>query len=144
VTKKPLFIMTHLGSGYEKLSLALEEQEIFHVFQTGNSYKHPTDVSNLVSLPHFHDNSSAIWVDVIFHNKDFAMKQLCPYYNFIFWSCSFEDCLEELVEKHNYKEEQAKNYWSYRMEGIKQYQKRTKGLWNPSLEGEFMFSSIFR
>jgi hypothetical protein len=138
-----LFIMTHLGSGWEKLSVLLEQCPRIEVFQTGFSYKHPDDVSNLTSQIHRRKSSAAIWADVIFHNKDFVMKRLCNYYKFIFWSSSFEDCVDELISKHGYNKNNAENYWRFRIEGMKQYHKRTQNsLWNPSLEKEFILASI--
>lgn len=140
-----LFIMTHLGSGWEKLSKLLEKNSYIQVFQTGNSYKHPTDVSLLTSQIHRRNSSVSIWVDVIFHNKDFTMKHLCDYYKIIFWSCDFKDCEEELKNKYNYSQKQAEDYWSYRVQGLKQYKKRSPfSLWNPPLEEKSIFQSIFR
>lgn len=143
--KNTLFIMTHLGSGWEKLSTLLEECPNIHVFQTGTSYSHPDDVLALHSNIHRRKSSTAIWADVVFHNKDFTMKRLCDYYNFIFWSCDIENCLEKIIKDHNYKKEQAIDYWKYRLEGLKQYHKRcSNSLWNPELKIESVLGSILR
>lgn len=143
--KNTLFLMTHLASGWESLAAKLEECPSIHVFQTNLSYHHPDDIIALKKNSHKRKNSTSIWADVIFHNKDFTMKRLCNYYNFIFWSCDLEDCLEELIQKNNYSKEQAKNYWNYRNEGLRQYYKRCRNsLWNPELNIETILSSIFR
>lgn len=132
--KKALFIMTHLGSGWEKLSLFFNKLPNFDVYQTGNDYNHPSDVNILFSKIHKKQNTSSIYVDVLFHNKNFTMKRMCEYYKFIFWSSSLEDSIEELVQKHKYKKTQAENYWSYRLNGLNEYHLRCKNsLWNPKL-----------
>lgn len=143
--KNTLFIMTHLGSGWENLSALLEECPNIHVFQTGLSYGHPDDVLALRANNHRRKTSASIWADVIFHNKDFKMKKLCKYYNFIFWSCDLEQCIDELIKKHNYTKDTAKDYWEYRISGLKEYYKRCQGsLWNPKLDRELILASIFR
>jgi len=141
--KNTLFIMTHLGSGWEKLASLLEEYPHIHVFQTGHSYGHPDDILPLLAESHRRKSSAAIWADVILHNKDWSMKRLVPYYKFIFWSCPLENCVDELVLKYKYKKDNAENYWNYRMEGLKQYYKRTpNSLWNPILNREFVLGTV--
>lgn len=76
--------MTHIGSNWELLVESLEKVPQIHVFNTGKSYHHPDDVRNLTDLVHRRSNSSAVWVDLIFHNKDFALKHLSQYYKFLF------------------------------------------------------------
>ena len=142
--KNTLFLMTHLGSGWEKITTLLKECPRVDVFQTGLSYGHPDDLSGLLDQPHKRKSSAAVWVDVIFHNKDFKMKRIANHYKFIFWSSSFENCAEELILKHKYNKINAQNYWEYRIEGLKQYHKRTpNSLWNPPLDKELVFRSIF-
>lgn len=141
--KNSLFIMTHLGSGWEKLASLLEEYPHIHVFQTGFNYGHPDDLFPLLSQIHRRKSSAAIWVDVIFYNQNFTMKRLVNHYNFIFWSCPLENCVNELTSKHGYKQKNAEDYWRFRIEGMKQYHKRTsKSLWNPELDKELVLRSI--
>lgn len=143
---KSLFVMTHLGSGWEKLVDILSKDSRFCIFQTENSYKHPDDIKSLTSKTHHNNTSAAIWVDLIFHNKDFAMKNLCKYYNFIFWTSNLEFCTNQLAKNSKFKNEiEISNYWSYRMSGLIEYHKRCpKSLWNPDLKQEGMSASIFR
>lgn len=138
--------MTHLASGWEKLSTVLEECPNIHVFQTGASYGHPEDVFSLHTQIHRRKSSMSIWTDVIFHNKDYTMKRLCEHYNFIFWSCPIKDCINELTTVHGYGNNQAEDYWFYRMEGLLQYHKRCKNsLWNSiELDKESVLASILR
>ena len=133
--------MTHVGSGWESLVSHLNNMPQFDFFSTYNSYHHPNDLLLLKSNKHRKDDSEAIYCDVILHNKDFSCKSLCNYCKFIFWSCSFEDAEEELLK--SYDSLQAKRYYDFRLEGMRQYYRRIDdALWNPSLEGDFLFVSL--
>lgn len=141
--KNTLFLMTHLASGWEKLATVLEECPYLQVYQTGQNYSHPDDVKLLRQNPHKWPSSAAKYVDVIFHNKDFTMKRLCEHYQFIFWATPFEEVVDDLVNLHKYGRFQAEDYWSLRLEGMKQYYKRNPGsLWNPPLERETILAAI--
>lgn len=137
--------MTHLGSKWEELSACLKECSFINVYQTGNSYKHPDDVLLLRNNYHPNKNVKSIWVDTIFHNKDFTMKNLCDYYYFIFWTKPLEESLEEIIKNYNYKEKQAIDYYNYRLIGINQYHKRCKNnsIYNPKLDIKTILNSIF-
>lgn len=139
--RKTLFIMTHLGSGWERLVQKLECDPRIHVFNTGRGYHHPDDVRSLTSQIHRRDNAAAIWADVILHNKDFTMRRLSKHYNFIFWSREYEHALPDLLT--HFGEEQAESYYMYRLDGMKQYWLRRQGsLWNPSLENELLLGPV--
>lgn len=140
MVKKKLFIMTHLGSGWEKLAAALEQNSRFQVFETGQSYHHPEDTKLLESQIHRVDNAVSVWVDVVLHNKDFTMKRLWNYYRFIFWSCPFEECQESLRLRFG---DRAESYWHIRMRGLREYHRRCVGsLWNPVLEQNLLLKSV--
>jgi hypothetical protein len=146
MVRKTLFIMTHVGSGWEALAERLQGDSRFHVFNTGLGYHHPDDVRALASLIHPRDNSAAVWVDVVLHNKDFTLKRLMPHYHLLFWSREFEKCREDLL-LHGYGPSQADDYYMYRLEGMRQYWERRvkRGLsapWNPSLEGNAVFAAV--
>lgn len=134
--------MTHIGSGWERLSAQLEKTPKVHVFSTGLSYHHPDDVRDLKRQIHRRHNSAAVWADVILHNKDFTMKRLCGDYRFVFWSAPFGQAVEEL-KKAGYGDQQAEAYYSFRLEGMRQYFNRCPvALWNPSLEGDSVLESF--
>jgi len=143
--KNVFFIMTHLGSGWEKLSTCLKECPFINVYQTGNSYNHPDDILLLRNNFHSNKNIKSIWVDTILYNKDFTMKSLCNYYYFIFWTKPLKESLDEIIEKYNYKEKQAIDYYNYRLIGINQYYKRCKNnsINNPKLNIKGILDSIF-
>lgn len=133
--------MTHVGSGWEKLAEALERSSRFHVFSTGRCYQSIDDLMKLYEQPHRRQNSASVWVDVVLHNKDFSLKNLCKYFGFIFWSKPFEMVEPELLRV--YGPQYARNYWDYRMAGLRFYHKRCpRSLWNPELNGESCFQSI--
>lgn len=130
--------MTHLGSGWEKLREKLDSHPSIECFATGNGYHHPSDLKSLISCTHKRDNSSAIWADFIFYDKDFSCKLLCDHCYFLYWSCPYDQC--DSIDLAN-----PRAYYDYRIFGMKEYFKRTpNSLWNPSLEGDDVFLSIFR
>lgn len=130
--------MTHIGSDWDKLRIALEQNPNIEVFNTGNKYHHPDDVRILANFPHRKDNSASIWCDLIFHNKDFTMKRLSDYYRFIFWSKDFDQCSNDLKMIYG---DQAISYYNQRIEGMRQYRERTLCAWNPDLKSDRFFDT---
>lgn len=130
--------MTHYGSGWEELVGKLDSYKNIECYCTNISYKHPEDLYYLISQPHKTNNSFSIWSDVIFHNKDFV-HDLCQYFQFIYWCKEFNPTHPELIEYGS----RAFDYYRYRLDGMKRYYHYTsQGIWNPSLEGDFLFRSI--
>ena len=126
--KKVLFIMTHLGSGWEELAEVLNEHPNIMCFTTGYSYHHPKDLDFLTNRLHKKDNSAAIWADVLFHNKDFTCKALCKHCKFIYWNRPSD--LDPVI-------------YRYRFGGMAEYYSRTGGLCNPSLlERDRLFDAV--
>jgi hypothetical protein len=143
MVRKVLFIMTHVGSGWEELVEALERNPRVHCFNTGRAYHHPDDVRLLTQMPHRKETSASIWADVIFHNKDFTMKRLAQHYNFVFWSKPFDEIKFDLINKHGYGPKQAEAYYACRLEGMRQYWNRHPEMpWNPDLEGNAVLDTI--
>lgn len=120
--KRALFIMTHPDSGWEKLVEVLEEHPSIQCFQIAQSYHHPDDLEVLTDHIHKKENSAAVWSTVILDNKDFTCRALAGCCKFIYWSY---------------------NPTEYRQDGLKLWHNRTGGLWNPSLEGDVIFDTIF-
>lgn len=138
--KKTMFIMTHIGSDWELLIAALEKAPQIQVFNTGNFYHHPDDVRRLTNNRHRRNNSSAIWIDLLFYNKDFTLKRLSQYYKFIYWTSSFEKACPQLLSV--YDRDHAEAYYRFRIEGIRQYAKRTSGFCNPDLQSDTFLDTI--
>jgi len=111
--KRVLFVMSHPEANLENLAEMLESHPNISCFSTGQAYYHPDDLHFLTSLPHKRDNATAIWADMILHNKDFSCRALERYCYFIYW---------------------VENPTDYRKLGLwKNYQK-TGGLWNPTMD----------
>jgi hypothetical protein len=143
VDRRAVFVMTHLGSGWEKLAGAMNAHPRVQVFATGGSYAHPDDVRALRLLPHKWGGGAAVWGDVILHNKDLAMRRLCEHYKFVFWSRPLEECIDELVVRHKYGWRQAEDYYDYRLAGMRMYAgRRADCLWNPDLEDDALLRAV--
>ena len=128
-----LFIFTHLGSDYQRLVEVLEQHPNISVYETGNEYCHPDDLISLTSRSHKRRNSAALWADVLFFNEQFTCRSLCKCCQTVFWSSDYGKI--DLPE--------PELYYRFRIRGMKEYQKRTNGLWNPSLtQRDLLFSSI--
>jgi hypothetical protein len=139
--KRTLFIMTHVGSGWESLASALEKNQRYQCFSTSNSYRHPDDIRSLTDLPHRFGGAAAVWCDTMLHNKDFCMKHLCRYYNFIFWSGPKDRAMKALIEL-GYGVSQASDYYDLRITGMRIYHSRCPSPWNPSLNGDSFLGPI--
>lgn len=141
MVRNVLFIMTHHGSGWERLTECLEQNLRIQCFKTGLSYSHPDDVALLRSNDHRCRNSSAIWADVILDNSHFNMRRLAEHYKFLFWSCDYSQAAEELKTKFG---DRAEDYYAYRLDGMRQYwSRRQTSLWNPALDHEAILGAIF-
>lgn len=129
------FIFTHLQSDYRKLVDVLQKHPNICVYETGNEYHHPDDLSLLTSRVHKRRDAASVWIDVLFFNEQFTCRALCKSCKFIFWMSDYETI--DLFE--------PELYYKFRIQGMKQYQRRTGGLWNPSLAQEdLLFSAVGR
>lgn len=109
-----LFIMTHEGSGWEKLVEKLKEDQRFDFFKTDFYYHHPDDLEILTNNQHRRDNAAAVWSDVILHNKDFTCRALRDSCKFVYWQGPIKIPLDQ---------------YSYRVQGMRWYHQKTGGLW---------------
>ena len=115
--------MSHPDSGWEKLAGILNEHPHIVCHTTGLTYHHPDDLIGLTSRLHKQDNALAVWADVILHNHHFTCRALAKCCKYIYWSQTKE---------------------GFRYVGLKQWYRRTGGLWNPSLdERDSLFAAIF-
>ncbi len=121
-----LFIMTHLGSQWSSHISFLENNPRYNIFCTGNIYRHPSDLQQLLCLPHKRKNAASIWVDVLEYNYQFTMKHLSRSFPMLFIQLDFEDCLPEL-RRYFTDDYHAASYWQLRIAGMKEYFRR-----NPS------------
>jgi hypothetical protein len=136
--KKILFIMTHLGSGWEQLVEFLKRDPRFDFFQTGHAYRHPEDLKVLTNHIHRRDNSSAIWSDVILYNENFTCRDFCRHYRFVYWIKPFDGNHPEMKQVVFPQE-----YYDHRMTGLRGYLRRTpEALVNPSQDDSFLSSIL--
>ena len=112
-----LFIMTHLGSGWEHLVDKLKEDQRFDFFKTNFYYHHPEDLEILTNNQHRCENSAAVWSDVILHNKDFTCRALRDSCKFVYWQGPTSPSSLPL------------DHFAYRIQGMKWYHQKTGGLW---------------
>lgn len=122
--KNVLFLMSHLGSGYEQLFENLCEIEHIDGFETGSSYAHPDDLSVLTENIHKNDNVKAVYLDSLLFNHSLTSSTLCETCKFIFMVREPSGTLRELVDNHNFSEAAAVRYYCLRIGGIHQYLKR--------------------
>jgi len=153
-----IFLATHLGSDHESLSKALMTYKEINVYQTGQSYDHPSKIDFLHQEVHRCRNSKSIFVDTLLYNHSLTSSFLLKHYDFIYW---FGD--PKHVKINNYSQKQAEAYYSYRLAGLcEQYKKTAKaifatsydssllenyftnGSFKSTLQGGFDFSNIFQ
>lgn len=135
---KPLFVMTHLGSGWQEVVTWLKRDPKFDFFQTDTEYHHPGDLVVLFKQPHRRINAAAVWGDVVLHNKDFTCRALCDVATFVFWCRPLDMAnaeLDGIADK--------KGYYSSRVGCLREYFHKVKrGFWNPVLEGDSLLEAI--
>lgn len=124
--------MTHLGSGWRKLYNFLNTHPKIMCFSTGATYDYFDCINtNLTIHKHKLGNASAVWGDVILHNKDFTCPILSKKAVFIYWVTPFQECDRELPIDKDW----AMPYYQNRLFGLTAYRKRTpKAVWNPELD----------
>ncbi len=134
--KNVVFLMTHHWSNWESVVDFLNQHPDVQCYNTDNSYWHPDDLYFLTSKPHKKNNAASVWVDVIFHNKDFACDALCKSCGFIYWAKSEDEITCPI--------EECRKYHRHRLFGLASYYKRTpKAVWNPKLQPNLFLGSVF-
>ena len=125
--KKTLFLMTHPGSGWQKLVDVLNSDPRIEITVTGLEYHHPDDTDYLTRQTHKTRNSAAIWGDVLLHNHQFTCQSLLDHSYFIFLNSGFDASHPEWKAFTD-----ADHYYRLRLSGMSQYFHRaTKAIWNP-------------
>jgi hypothetical protein len=131
--KKTLFLMTHLGSGWQNTVNILNSDPRIEISMTGLQYHHPDDIDFLTRQPHKSSNSVAIWGDVILHNHNFTCQSLFNDSYFVFLNSEFDI---NHSEWKGYTDSEI--YYRMRLFGMNQYFRRAvKSIWNPKI-GDFV------
>lgn len=123
--KKSLLIISHLASGSSELCNILDQNSRVQWCHSNLIYNHPSCLDSLFSHAHKTDDASAIWMDELFYNYQFAHK---AFYN----RCKFiyvirdANCLYSMINS----KQQADyffRYYVYRLRRICEMAKRTPG-----------------
>jgi hypothetical protein len=125
--KQVLFIMTHLGSGWEALSDALASHPRIDCFHTGMAYDHYDRIEQLVSNSHKDSRSNSLWADIILHNHSFTCKPLINISKFVYLLREPRESLAEIIATGKYDMEMASRYYRYRLRGLCEYALRSAG-----------------
>lgn len=142
MVKNVLFVLTHVGSDWERLAQALETNPRLHVFSTGQEYHHPDQVKELTRRIHRRSNSAAIWVDVLFNNKDLSLHLVREQYRFVCWDSGWNSC-RDWMRRSGTSESVAERYYACRISAMKEYHRLCpRSLWNPNLEADSFLDAI--
>lgn len=126
--RKALFLMSHLGSGYETLVNILIQDPRIDSYITEQIYDHPEKLSSLTKSIHRQDNAFSIYLDVLLYNHSMTCKPLCKTENFVFFIREPSSSIREILERHpNYSLDTATRYYCYRLRGIYEYSRRVAG-----------------
>ena len=130
--KKTLFLMTHVGSGWEHLSRLLCTSPFIDEFIVPNwSCHHPDDLQTLWRHPHKKNDTQGVWLTPILENHQFTYRELCKFdgCRFVYLLARPQDALPEIIRSQGYAPEKAADYYCFRLEGLFQYWRRSGGPW---------------
>lgn len=124
--EKVLFLMSHLGSGSDKLYEVLKSHPKIYDPNINIIYENYEDIDYLLRQPHKVNNVSAIYIQQILYNHQFVSKQLCKFCNFVFFLGNPRTSISQII-KMGYSEENALSYYSFRLYGLYVYYVRSFG-----------------
>jgi hypothetical protein len=116
--KNILFIVSHLGSGYESLIYSLNKNERIDIKSLQLSYAHPEVLEYLYESGHKLDNSASFYGDLILFNKNFSCNAFYKFSKFIFFINSPLNSLNEICKTDKLSEKEAFRYYSFRLRRI--------------------------
>ena len=124
--KKPLIIVSHLGSGGDYFCSILNENERIQIFSESISFDHPSLLSNLFSKKHKKLDESAIYGFLNIYNKDFSCKSLFDCCKFIYLIREPSDSFDLIYENNKYPLG-IFNYYCFRLRRIYEMARNTPG-----------------
>jgi hypothetical protein len=135
--KRIMFLMTHLGSGWEQYAETLTADvniDLVKVDPASNPFMihHLDQLHWITDVPHKKDNSESIWLYPVFHNMQMTRQtfvSLLGHHRFAFYAGSPADSIDKIVKTHRYTPANAAAYYSYRLQGMYLYWKRTNAPW---------------
>lgn len=116
--KNILFVVSHLGSGYENLINSLNKNERIDIKFSQLSYTHPEILDYLYDEGHKLDNSASFYGDLVLFNKNFSCKAFYKFAKFIYFINSPHQTLNRICLLNKLGEKEAFRYYSFRLRRI--------------------------
>lgn len=126
ILKNILFVVSHLGSGYENLIYSLNKNERIDIKFLQLSYTHPEVLDYLYNAGHKLDNSASFYGDLILFNKNFSCKAFYKFAKFIYFIHSPYQTLNRICLLNKLSENEAFKYYSFRLRRIYEMATYTK------------------
>jgi hypothetical protein len=124
-----LFLVSHLGAGYNQLANSLNSHPRISIQNIQGTYSHVSDIELLMSAGHKMMGPAAIYGDCLLYNYQFCHKPLLKWCKFIYLIHQPEESLKEilLLKNGSYTPLNALRYYSFRLRRICEMAKRTPG-----------------
>lgn len=123
--KKTLFVVSHHGSGSDKLIHCLNDNPRVQVFDTQIMYNHPSSLNILHSHTHKLDNSSAIYGEHLLENVYFSCKNLFSCCKFIYVVREPRPSISQITTQNGFSLQTACNYYCFRLRRICEMARQT-------------------
>lgn len=82
--KRILFIVSHIGSGTDKLVEILNSNPRVEIYETGFTYQHPIELNALIEMPHKNHTVAAIYGDHFLFNSNILSKSFYDICKFLY------------------------------------------------------------
>lgn len=115
--KKVCFVVSHLGSGSERLVLSLNSHPQCEIQDSGVRYGSPASLLWLFRMGHKCRDASAVYGDHLLFNSSIASKKIVPLCRPIFFIRSPRHSLDLIISK-GYEPERAASYYRFRLRRI--------------------------
>ena len=143
--KKIVFLMSHLGSGHNLLSNFLDKTSRIQLFDIKKIYSNLLDLDYLTNSIHKRGDVSAIYLEELLFNHRLTDRKIVKYFKFIYLIREPHGTLNEILDKYKgYTPLSALRYYQFRLRGMFEYAKRSKGffLTYNDLEKKEKFSEL--
>lgn len=120
--------MSHLGSGHSFLSNHLSTHPRVQLFNTKKIYGNLSDLEALTSLRHKKNDVSAIYLEELLHNHRLTDRKITKFFKFVYLIREPKASLNEIIANNkNYTALNALRYYQFRLKGMFEYAKRSRG-----------------
>lgn len=121
--KRILFVVSHIGSGSNKLIQVLNQNPRVQIFITNTIYEHPKDLYNLLQFQHKTDDNSAIYGDHLLFNSNLVSKSFYDICKFIY---IIREAKASLNLNTYHPKNKAESYYRFRLRRIYEMARSTK------------------